>query len=323
MPDAKEIEDLEPSTDPIEDAEATASNAANSSSAEGDDDDQDLLSVVRDAVAAEKNDVSASPAEGEEVEESDEEAEAEKGEERDADDYSDVPFSSHPRFRQLIAEKNSYKEDAQRYQNVQGFIDSVGISPEEARDALMIAGHVRTNPVEAWRMLQPTVQKLLVAAGEILPDDLRGLVERGEMSQAAALEVSRSRAGAQSAQAYQTFAQQQQRRQQEQSAQTALVNAATAWENDRRAKDPNFDAKMSALEERIIVLQHREGRPTTPEGVRAQLTKAYKGLAAPAKTPQPNPAPQPKRPLPAGQSAGNERPEGASTLDIIKARVGR
>ena len=322
MPPLDDNQDLEPSTDPTLDDAADPANAgkpddANSSDATGENSDESLLSVVRDVVAEGRKDKAeaASPAEGEEG--SDGTGEPKK----DDEDYSDVPFNKHPRFQQLVRKAKAFEQDAQRYQNVQGFLDQTGLSAEEAADGLSIMGLAKTDPAGAWEKIKPWVQKLLVASGEVLADDLQQRVAAGEMTQAAALELSRARAASQNAAAARSFHEQRAQRQQQTDVSTALQTAAQTWEDNRRAKDPNFDAKHRAVMAEVRQLIAEEGMPTSPQGVRAQLDKAYKAVnerfAPPAPAPQKRP---PIRPVTGGQVAGGQPlPKDASALDIVRA----
>jgi hypothetical protein len=314
------IEDLDSSADPALDVSATASKTeavadqAVSSPATGEE-DVDLLSVVRDVVKESRASDPASPAEGEE--ENGQTAGAKK---EDDENFSDVPFHKHPRFQQLLRKSKTFEQDAIRYQNVQGFLDSEGLSAEEAADGLVIMGLMKTNPAEAWARLQPTLQKLAVAAGVILSDDLQGRVQKGELSSEAALEISRARAQASSVQASQSFQEQRRRQQEQTSFAQSLTNAAATWEQGRMAKDPNFGAKQEPLMKEIAYLQLKEGKPNSPDGVLAQLDKAYKAVNAAFRPPAPAPSPRPAaRPVTGGQVAGNQRPAVMSTLDIVRA----
>lgn len=319
--DDKEIEDLTPSVDPALDAaepvvQAEAPDDAVSSPATGED-GSDMLSVVRDVVNDKRTEPeAASPAEGEE--ETAGEADDTGKAKADDEEYSDVPFHKHPRFQQLLRKSKAYKVDAERYQNVQNFIDQHGLTAEEAADGLVIFGLMKTNPAEAWKRAKPAIQKLLVAAGEVLPDDLRDRVQKGEMSQEAALEVSRSRASLQSAQATRSFEEQRAAQRVQQEAVQSLQTAAETWEADRRRKDPNFDAKLEPLMDKVYALQRQEGIPKTPEGVRDQLNRAYKGLVAAAPKPATS-QPKPVTPIRGGQVAGNQAPEPKGYLDIVRA----
>lgn len=330
--DDNKTEDLEPSTSSDLDEQAApeteAPEDANSSLATGEEasEESDVLSVVRDVVGQgeeeQPEEESASPAEGgEETEPEAGDDEAPKAKEQDDEDYTDVPFHKHPRFQQLLRRSKAYKEDAERYQNVQTFLDQHGVAAEEAAELLVIGGLMKTNPIEAWKRMKPAVQKVLVAAGEVLPDDLKDRVQKGELSQQAALEVSRLRSEQQAGQAQRQFEQQRQEQLRQQEAAQALQNSAQSWEQDRRAKDPNFDAKYDALLDKVYALQRREGRPSTPEGVRDQLNRAYRELTPPASQ-KPAQRPAPKATNSSGQVAGNQRPAEQSTLDIIRAHVG-
>lgn len=322
------IEDLDPSTDPtLDETGATgtpdAASEAKSSPATGENEDTDLLSVVRDAVK-ESRDVSqsASPAEGEEGSE----AEGAGAKKQDDEEFSDAPFHKHPRFQQLLRQRNSFRQDAQRYNNVQTFLDDAGLSAEEAADGLSIMGLAKTDPAQAWQKIKPWVQQILVAAGEVLPDDLNGRVQNGEMSREAAIELSRARAAQANSAAAQSFrAQQAEKRQQAQTVST-LQTTALEWENARREKDPNFDAKYEDVMKEVSWLIQKEGRPTDAAGVKAQLQKAYKAVNDRVRPAAPAPRAKPAiRPLPGGQVAGGQpTPQNMSTLDIVRAnrRVG-
>lgn len=292
----------------------TSGGDAKSSPATGEK-DNDLLSVVRDAVdKAAKPASPAPPAEGQEKTVDDQEPKK-----LDNETYSDVPFSKHPRFRQLVAERNSLREDATRYRNVQGFLDQSGVSGEEAHNALVIASLIKTQPTEAWKQLRPIVESLLVAAGEILPPDLQQRVQAGEIPTEAAIEISRHRATAQSVQAAQSFREQQEQRRRETDRISSIQSAAQEWEQDRRLKDPNFEAKVVALRKEVAWLHSTEGKPNTPEGVREQLAKAYKAVNATFVSPTPPPSQRPAiTPVRGGQVAGNVRSGEVSTLDIVR-----
>lgn len=323
-----QIQDMDPSNMSDLDESAAPSTPevvakpAVSSPATGEDDNE-LLSVVRDVVKDRKVVDPASPAEGEEVQGQEPGSEQKKP---DDENFSDVPFNKHPRFQQLLRERNSFKQDAERYQNVDRFLFDAGLSSVEAADGLTIMGLAKTNPAEAWKQIRPWLEKLVVAAGEVIPDDLRQRVAKGELSQDAALEVSKARATAASVQAAQSFREQQEERRQQTSNQNAVQQTAADWEADRMTKDPNFAAKQPAVMKEVIYLQRTDGMPTTPQGVIDMLKKAYKTVndgLKPAPVTTPAVRQQPVRPVTGGQVAGNQRPAPAgkemSTLDIIRA----
>lgn len=324
LENAAEIDAIDPALDAADasveaekSATAESSTATDASKPEG----ETTLSVVRDVVGKREDPAAASSAES--VEQAQKPGTA-TTKEPDNENFSDVPFNKHPRFREVIADLKEARVDAQRYRNVETFIEEQGLSADEAAGMLQIAGLMKTNPAEAWKRMQPVVQKVLEAAGELLPDDLKQMVTEGKISPEGAMEVSRSRAAVKSTEFRQEFDQQRQQSRQQIESRSANQGAVSSWETERRGRDPNFDAKMPAIQKEVVWLQAKEGRPNTPDGVRAQLQKAYDAASAgyvpPAAPRQQRPA---LRPVTGGQVTGNVRPEINTTLDAVRAVVGR
>jgi hypothetical protein len=313
--DDNDIEDLVSSTDPVLDEQPANKQAdpAKSSDATGETDD-DLLSVVRDVVKEGRQPEAASPTAGEEAEGQPDAAP------KKLDDDSNVPFSAHPRWRQVVREKNENKADAESYRTVQRFLDDAGMDGEEAAQTLTIAALAKTNPAEAWKQVQPWLQKLVVAAGVVPSPELQARVQAGELSPDAARELSQAQARAVSVEASRTFEQQRNADRAARDHDASLTGAANAWIANRVEKDPNFEAKSPLVHKEVLWLQSTEGKPNTPEGVKAQLAKAYKAVNDAMPQVQPKPVPKPAiRPVTGGQVAGNPRSANLSTLDIVRA----
>lgn len=316
------IEDLASSADQTLDADAgqtAVQSDAASSPATGESDDNELLNVVRDVVGERASSDAASPAAG--GEENHDQAD---GKQPDDEAFTDVPFNKHPRFQQLLRQRDTFKQGSERYDNVVRYLDDQGLSGEEAAEGLEIMGLMKTNPAEAWKRLRPTLEKLLVAAGEVPSPELMQRVQAGELTQAAALEISRAQATTRSMEARRTFETESGERRQSKEAAKAVTNAVADWENDRARKDPNFAAKRPALEREIAYLLTKEGRPNTVEGVEDQLKRAYDAVNKTFQPPAPKtPANQqrPIKPVTGGQKAGTQPAanESMSTLDIIRA----
>ncbi|RWA81500.1 MAG: hypothetical protein EOQ31_31650 [Mesorhizobium sp.] len=297
-------------------ADANSSTATDAKTAE-----KDTLSVVRDVVDARAEQSAASSADSAEA---GQKPGAAAPKEPDNENYTDVPFHKHPRFQHVVSELKTARIDQQRYQNVENFLQEQGLSGDEAAGLLRIGGLIKTNPAEAWKEMKPVVEKVLIAAGELLPADLKAMVDRGEMKPEVALEVSRSRAAVQSTEARVQFDRQRQESRQQSDARNAILGTVSSWEAERKLRDPNFDAKQPALQREIAWLQTKEGRPNTAEGVRAQLQKAYDTVSAAHVAPAPVRQQRPAiRPVTGGQVNGSVRPEIKSTLDAVNAVVAR
>lgn len=324
-----EIEDMavESSTtveDVAVDPAKAADPAAASSSSATDETEVDTLSVVRDVVEQRETvEAEAAPsAEGDEAVGEAADGQAPKAEQ---DDYSDVPFNQHPRFQQVIRERSEFKADSDNYRQITAFLDANGLTTKEAADGIEIMALMKLDPPAAWKRLQPLVKNVLIAAGEILPDDLDKRVQAKEMTRDAALEVSRARATVANQTARQKFNEERGQRQQETAASTAVVDAVSKWENDRALKDPNFKAKLPRLQEKIAFLHATEGRPKDAASAEAQLKRAYDAVnkeLPKVVNPTPKPAKKPAiTPVRGGQVATNaQTPSGPkTTLDIVRA----
>lgn len=327
LDDENEVLDMDLDASPPVDEGQTAS--AESSPAQGEP-ERDTLSLVRDVVEKASTNVAASPAEGQEAgqQPGDQGTEKKLG----AEDFDGLPFSKHPRFRELISQRKDllkendrlkeFETDAQRYRNVEGFLKQHDVPPDDAAFALTIIAQSRTDPVGTLEALKPWLQDLFTRAGVILPDDIQQGVNAGTYTPQSAQEIARLRAQTQSYQTQQQIAYTRQQEQQRVERIRGLVDTATSWEADRKAKDPNFAAKQALIAERVTFLQRIEGVPDTPEGVTKQLSKAYADINArfiPSITQQPRRVAT--RPVTGGQVSGSPRATPQSTMDVIRQHV--
>lgn len=323
------VADLQSSAQVNQDVASANTDGDAQSSSATDVAESPSLSIVRDVVAKEAE---AAP-QGSSPEAEEDGAQAADPETQDQpetteptaeaeDDETKYPKRAQKRIRELVEEKKTLEVEATRYRNVETFLRDNGLAPDEAADGLQIMALAKTNPVEAWERIKPWVEKVAVAAGVIMPSDLQQQVQQGYLTREAALELSKTRAKLGAVEAQRQFEQQ---RAQEQSAtayQQAIVGAAATWEQDRRVKDPNFEAKLPMLQREIAYLHATEGKANTPEGVKDQCERAYKAVNAQARGIAAAPTAARKQavtPVTGGQVAGNPAPKPETTLDIIRA----
>jgi hypothetical protein len=242
--------------------------------------ERSALDVVQDVVKQRDPAAAGSSPEAEEEGDKADPKATQAAKEPDDENFTDVPFGKHPRFKQLLAQRDGFKADAERYRNVEGFLKQHGVPAEEASQALTIAAQIRNDPVLAWQTLKPIVQKLLVDAGEVLPQDLKARVEAQELTVDAANEIAKERASRTSIERKQKTAEE---RREEDSAKAhveSLRKEANTWETERLAKDPNFAVKKPKILKELAWLITTEGKADTPEGVRKQLDAAYKAVGS-------------------------------------------
>lgn len=318
-----QADDVTEATEVAAQADDQDAGAAGSSPAD-DDQPKDMSSVVRDVVAK-PDEAASSAAKAEDADDAgdtdDATADAKAA---DDPDYKDVPFHKHPRFQELLRKSRTYEADAGQYRKIQGFMRENHLEADEAADGLRIMALAKTNPAQALAEIKPFVQKLLLAAGEILPDDLKNRVQQGDLTAAAAQEISRSRATVAQQQEAQRL--QDERRQQQEAVERsrALRDTADAWARDRDVKDPSFKAKYPLLEREVAFLQRKEGVPNTAEGVRDQLNRAYQEVNRQARVVAPAPAAKPQtRPIVGGAAPGTHSPQPQSMVEAVRAARAR
>ena len=104
----------------VDESSTTEGEETSSSDVAETETEESLLDVVQDALPKEEvvEETVSEEIETEEGQEEQPEVSAEAVEPQlEADDWSDVPFNKHPRFRKLIAEKNELKETSTKYQS--------------------------------------------------------------------------------------------------------------------------------------------------------------------------------------------------------------
>ena len=296
-PISEEIQD-ESST--IEGEEASSSDATETVETE-----DSLLDVVQSALPEEdaQEETVSEETETQEVQEEQPEVSAEEVEPQlEADDWSDVPFNKHPRFRKLVSEKNEQKKlaeqfrgDSEQYQKIVDFIGSNNLSAEDAVEGFKIMSLIKNNPNQAQETLQNHLNKVNELTGMRLPDDIQGKLDDGFLDEDAAKELSQARANL----VYEKQLRQQDKENAEKAEHFSMKQKAdqqlnylrkvvTDWEETTRNSDPDFSLKQEEINDRVAALVGERGRPVTSAQVLGIANDAYKTVNQryKARTPQ-------------------------------------
>ena len=257
---------------------AETDDTAQSSSAEGETEDS-LLDVVQSAMKiSDSDEISESPTESEEVRESESESKYEATSEQESssdDSYSDVPFHEHPRFRELISERNNLRSDSEQYQKIVNFISQNNLTSEDATEAFRVASLIRNDPQQAYDALKGIMDNLSLSTGHTLPEDLQSKVNDGYIDEEDARELSRTRAEAVHERQLREQMSQQVTNQHAQAQHQTLVNSITDWESRTRQTDPDYDLKQPEIDDRVRVLVSQRGRPATVDDALQMANEAY------------------------------------------------
>lgn len=277
--------------------EATTDVRAEPSTADANEAPRSFLDVVKSVVEPKREEPEgSSPAAAEKP---DEGGEPEAPPELTDAEIAELPFHNHPRFKQVVDQKNAFKAQletttaqlremerpAEQWSNVREFMEHNSISDDDMLDGFKMMALIRTDPMQGRVALAAYLTELDSALGLVLPDDIREDVESGYLSEERAFELSRARAMTVS-----QTAQQQQQRQAEERAQAErasqelgnqLSTAAENWEAARRTRDPDFDAKQDLIADRMRAIAMAERlRPNTPEQLTALLDRAHADVTA-------------------------------------------
>lgn len=235
--------------------------------------EETLLSVVQDALEPVKE-----PEETEVASQATEEVNGEIAETSDdtpIETEDDVPFNKHPRFQQLIKERNEFKEDATQQRNIQKFMKENSLTPDEAAQGFRIMAMLKNNPLQAYNELKPIYESVAQLSGKVIPDDIQSKVNDGYMDEDAASELAQLRAKAShNENRVQQLNNAQQQQKQQQYA-NHIASAASSWEQKTKQQDPDYNLKAEMLSDRVSVLVREKGSPKTPEQAVQVMNEAY------------------------------------------------
>lgn len=251
-----------------------------------------LSDVVKEVVAkhaepstADAKEAPASQAEktGQESEETVAEAASDEtedsGEEKKDEPKGDeeLPFHKHPRFQELIKERNDFKQQAEgavaaveRDKNLNQYCAENGITNEEFVSAMNIAALLHKDPTKALDTLRSYVEALEVTVGNKLPSDLQKEVDDGTLSEGRAKELAQLRVKSQGLEhtGKRTEAQIAAERQ------NGIATAVNSWDAQKRTTDPAFAKKYPLIEKAFVALCSQKPPRTAAEGV-ALAEQAY------------------------------------------------
>jgi hypothetical protein len=226
-----------------------------------------------------------------------------------------VPFHNHPRWKEMVSEREALKPKAEQYEKITTFMKQNALSETEMVEGFNIMAMMKQDPAKAYAALRGYVDQLAPLAGEVLPEDLKKRVDDGFDSEESAKELARLRAEREFAAARQREAFERQEQERAAQSQREMVSAVTSWEQAEEAKDPDWSKKYNLVNDRVRVLLTTE-RPATPtdaiklaqralSDVNASLSSVT-GRNTPIKAPT------------SSMSSASTRPNPRSLLDVVK-----
>ena len=171
-----------------------------------------------------------------------------------------LPFHNHPRWKEMVAEREALKPKAEQYEKITTFMTTNRLSAEEMAKGLQVMALMKNNPVEAYKVLQGYVQNLAPLTGEVLLEDLKKEVEDGFIPESRAKELARLKAEREYSESYQRAMAEEREREAEAARGRQMYDAVATWEAQEKAKDPDWDKKYEMVMDRVRTLVGA-GRP--------------------------------------------------------------
>lgn len=268
------------------------------------------------------------PAKTEADKSKDGEAKSEEGEsdEPSEDEKKLWKPKTRERFEKLQAKYRDASErlekaetEAGQYRQFVDFLDTNGVTQDEANELFNIGALMKTNPFRALEMITPHYNSLLEVTGNIIPPDLMQQVKAGYMTQAAAVEVSRARAQGRVIPAVQQQTQQRQEVRQQGQAQAAMTGAIATWEQNWSKSDPDYNVKKDRVLDRLELTLARAARnntlPKTAEQAVALAEKVRKEVETEFRQNRPR---KPVTTVDGGNANSAHLPEPKDTRDVIR-----
>ncbi len=248
---------------------------------------ESLFDVVKksasEAKSEEETQEESPPSEGLEKDENSSEPDAE------TEDDKDPPFHEHPRWKEVLAERDDAKTQVEQFKVKADYFDELdqfavtnNLSNEDFSEALQIAAAFKRNPTEGLQMLKPLIQQAQELAGEVLPDDLNKKIQDGFLDEGSAKELAQQRAKNQFLQdqmeqqeQVRVQQDQQQLALQQQNFQRSMATAVSTWEENWQKSDPDY--KMKA--EPVLRYYRAEVATNPPKSVEEAISLVEKAKA--------------------------------------------
>jgi hypothetical protein len=187
-----------------------------------------------------------------------------------ADADQKLPFHNHPRWKEVVNERDAFRLDAGEYRKITTFMSSHGLNTDEVAEGFQIMALMKTNPVEAHKKISDYKARLDALVGEVLPEDLSEKVRDGFIDQDTAKELAAFKAQQKLGEERQAQVIQQHAAQ----ARVGIHSAVVGWEQQMKIKDPDWSAKQEMVTDQVRLMLSAE-QPSTPEEALALVERAH------------------------------------------------
>ena len=162
-----------------------------------------------------------------------------------------LPFGKHPRFKELVEQKNLSERKVQelepyaaRAKAIDQFLTTNKITPQDYEAALQLTALVQADPAKALTALESITEQIRLNLGQALPKDLQQRVDEGTLAASDAKEMAQLRLSQRRNETQVKQTQEQASRQTQQQ----IVSSLDSWSQSTAKSDPDFKPKTAASE---------------------------------------------------------------------------
>ncbi len=276
-------------------SETSQSPETNVSETSGEQSKETLLdAVLKVAPATPEEDVLAAPKTEDAPSSEDAESEVkaeDEGNEADTEDSSEdesipegVPAQTRKKINKLLRERRTLRDEVAQMRPVaeighqlQNYAQTNNLSSDDVVFALDLASMVaRGDMAGFYEVISPLVRHAQELTGVVLPPDLQGMVERGQMSPQAAHEFAKTRFDKMTYEAQNKQIQQQRQVEAVTNVRGDVQRSVSAFEQRLMANDPDYKAKAEMVRRTAqAILAEHGGQISSAQEAVAITQRAY------------------------------------------------
>lgn len=233
-----------------------------------------LLDVVRSAVSRRISDTGSSSVERDNGSDRSTSSNDSYGE-RTSGGEDNVPFHNHPRWKEIMAERDALKQRAKHYDEISEYMRANGLTNAELAQGFEVMALMKNDPIKAKDVLVSHIDRISEFTGDILPRDIQYKLDIGEIDEDSAKELAKYRAKNEYTSRAVAENQANQIAQQEQMHQKMMYDAVVNWEGLIASRDPEYRNKQALVTDRVKSIMQESGRPGNPEQAVQYVERAY------------------------------------------------
>ncbi len=188
-----------------------------------------------------------------------------------------LPFHKHPRFQEVIKEKNTYKtqlEESKPFvdyaKSVSEFCQKNQVSGEDLKVAFEMVALAKRDAKAFREQLRGILENVEISTGDRLPTDLQKKVDDGIIDMETAKELTAARQVASQSKVGLEGA----RQSAQQTLQQSIMYSLGVWDANKRQNDTDFEKRLPLVRDRYIFLANQNPPQSSSDAV-ALAEKAY------------------------------------------------